>query len=88
MLKMKRSVNSDNARRKLDGRGEAKLMEIACGPVPEGSQRWTLRFLADKSKVELEVPVSKDTLRKALKKNCSLIKTSTGASRPKRTPRS
>ncbi len=41
-----RSVNSDNAKRKLDGRAEARLIEIACGPVPEGHSRWTLRLLA------------------------------------------
>lgn len=36
VLSVGRSVSSDNARRKLDGRGEAKLIEIACGPAPEG----------------------------------------------------
>jgi transposase len=75
-----RSVNSDNARRKLDGRAEAKLIEIACGPAPEGHSKWTLRLLEDKAKIELVVPVSKDTIGRALKKtNYNLTKTITGA---------
>lgn len=35
-LKLKRSINSDNARRKVDGRTEAKIVQMVCGPVPEG----------------------------------------------------
>ncbi len=66
--KLKRNVNSDNAKRKLDGRSEAKIIEIACGPAPEGYARWTLRLLADRAKIELETPVSKDTIGRALKK--------------------
>ena len=86
-LKIKRNVNSDNSRRKVDGRTEAKIIEIACGPVPEGHARWTLRLLEDKAKIELDVPVSKDTIGRALKKtNCDLTKTTTGASRQKKTP--
>jgi transposase len=82
-----RNINSDNARRKLDGRAEARLIEIACGPTPEGHSRWTLRLLEDKAKVELDVPVSKDTIGRALKKtNCNLTKTNTGASPKKKAP--
>ena len=85
ILSVERNVNSDNARRKLDGRAEAKLIEIACGPAPEGYTRWTLRLLEEKAKVELEVPVSKDTIGRAFKKtNCDLTKTTTGASRQKK----
>lgn len=89
VLSVVRSVNSDNARRKLDGRAEAKLIEIACGPAPEGHSRWTLRLLEEKAKVELEIPVSKDTIGRALKKtNYDLTKTITGASRQKKTQNS
>jgi transposase len=63
----KRNPNS-NARRKLDGRAEAKLIEIACGPAPEGHSRWTLRLLEEKSRVVLDEPVGKDAIREALKK--------------------
>lgn len=40
VLARKYSVNSDQARRKVDGRTEARLIEIACGPVPEGHSRY------------------------------------------------
>lgn len=85
VTKLKRNVNSDNAKRKLDGRAEAKLIEIACGPVPEGHSRWTLRLLEDKAKIELEIPVSKDTIGRALKKtNFGLTAQTTGVSRQKK----
>ena len=86
VIKLKRSVNSDNAKRKVDCRAEAKLIEIACGPVPEGHSRWTLRLLEEKARVELDVPVSKDTIGRALKKtNFDLTATATGVSRQKKT---
>ena len=89
VVMLKRNANSDNARRKLDGRAEAKLIEIACGPAPEGHSRWTLRLLEEKAKVELEVPVSKDTIGRALKKtNFDLTATATGASLQKKTQNS
>jgi len=54
---------------KLDGKAEAKLIAVSCGPAPEGRKRWTLRLLADKI-VELEIvaSVSPETIRKTLKK--------------------
>jgi len=80
-----RNVNSDNARRKLDGRAEAKIIQIACGPVPEGHSRWTLRLLEEKAKVELEIPINKETIRTALKKtNFDLTATAIGASLQKK----
>lgn len=86
VIKLKRSINSDNAKRKVDGRAEAKLIEMACGPVPEGHSRWTLRLLEEKARVELDVPVSKDTIGRALKKtNFDLTATATGVSRQKKT---
>ena len=85
----KRNVNSDNAKRKIDSRAEARLIEIACGPAPEGYSRWTLRLLEEKAKVELDVPVSKDAIGRALKKtNFDLTKTTIGASRQKKMPNS
>lgn len=36
---MNRNVNSDNACRKFDGRAEARIIEIACSPAPEGHSR-------------------------------------------------
>jgi len=89
VLYMKRSANSDNARLKVDGRAEAKLVALACGPVPEGRDRWTLRLLEEKSKIVLEEPVGKDAIGRALKKTkLDLTKASTGVSRQKKTPNS
>ncbi len=85
VIAYKRNINSDNAQRKVDGRAEARLIELACGPVPAGHSRWTLRLLAEKSRVVLETPVGKDAIREALKKtNFSLIATTTGVSLQKK----
>lgn len=69
VTEFKRNVNSDNARRVLDGRAEARIIELACGPVPEGHSRWTIRLLEEKSKIVLDTPVSREAIRRALKKN-------------------
>ena len=89
VLTIKRSVNSDNAKRKVDGRAEARLVELACGPVPEGHDRWTLRLLEEKCKMVLEEPVGKDAISRALKKTkLGLTKASTGVSHRKKTQNS
>lgn len=36
----KRSVNLDNARCVLDGRAEARIIELARGPVPDGQSAY------------------------------------------------
>ena len=75
--------------RKADGRVEAKLIQIACGPAPDGHSRWMLKLLEEKSRVELETPISRETIRRVLKKmNSRLTKTTTGVSRQKKTPNS
>lgn len=82
----RRSINSDNARRKVDGRTEARIIELACSPAPEGHSRWTIRLLEEKSRVILETPVSREAIRRALKKTgFDLTKTTTGVSRQKKT---
>lgn len=55
--------------RKLDGAQEAHLVALACGPVPEGQARWSLRLLADRM-VELGhvEDLSYQTVRRVLKK--------------------
>ena len=89
VTEFKRNINSDNARRKVDGRTEARLIELACGPVPEGHSRWTIRLLEEESKVILETPVGREAIRKALKKtNFDLTKTTTGAFQQKKTQNS
>ncbi len=36
----KRNINSDNARRKVDGRTEARLIELAFIVIKSGTERW------------------------------------------------
>ena len=57
---------------KLDERGEAHLIALACSEAPEGHDHWTLRLLASKV-VELGlVPsMSHEGIRKRLKKTSS-----------------
>ena len=57
---------------KFDGRQEAHLVALVCGPPPEGEARWTLHLLADKM-VELAYvdTVSYETVRRTLKKTNS-----------------
>ena len=77
--------NSAAALRKVDGRAEAKLIQIACGPAPDGHSKWTLQLLEEKARVELETPVSRETIRRTLKKtNSSLTATVTGVSLQKK----
>ena len=83
-LTLKRSPNSDNARRKVDGRVEAKIVQMACGPAPEGHSRWTIRLLEEELKVVLDEPISREAIRRFLKKTgLDLTKASTGVSQRK-----
>ena len=58
--------------RKLDGAGEAKLVELACGPAPDGKRRWSLRLLGE-ALVELGVveAIAPNTVAAVLKKTSS-----------------
>lgn len=69
---LERALNEDSRpgqKRKLDGRGEAQLIAVACSQAPDGHDHWTLRLLADKL-VQLEVVenISYETVRRTLKK--------------------
>ena len=57
---------------KLDEKGEAHLIALACSPAPDGHDHWTLRLLAGKA-VELGVvdSISHEGIRKRLKKTNS-----------------
>ena len=60
---------------KVTGELEARIIALACGKVPEGYARWTLRLMAEKC-VELQYidTVSHMTISRLLKKhNLSLI---------------
>src|SRR6266566_5759264 len=59
-------------RRCLDGKGEAKLIHLACSKAPDGWQRWTLESLADQMvRLEYVEHISPETVRKTLKKTSS-----------------
>ena len=57
--------------RKLDGKAEAHLIALLCGPAPDGYGRWSLRLLADEL-VKIEggevEDISYETVRRTLKK--------------------
>ena len=57
---------------KLEDRGEAHLIALACSPAPEGHAHWPLRLLAGKV-VEsgLASSLSHETVRQRLKKTLS-----------------
>lgn len=58
--------------RKLDGRGEAKVISIACSKAPEGRAKWTMQMLADELVVLGVVEsISDETVRTTLKKTNS-----------------
>jgi hypothetical protein len=54
--------------RVLDGDRDARLIAIACSETPDGTERWSLRLLADEL-VRLEVvdTMSHETVRRTLK---------------------
>jgi len=57
---------------KLDARGEATLIALACADAPDGTTAWTMQMLADKL-VELQVveSISDECVRQRLKKVAS-----------------
>lgn len=59
-------------RRKLDGKQEARLIQLACSQAPDDRSEWSLRLLADRM-VELGVveSLSHETVRQTLKKTDS-----------------
>lgn len=82
VLTYKRNENSNRANRKVDGRLEAEIIKLACGPAPEGYARWSIRLLARELFVLLgDDAVSADTIRRTLKKTgFDLTRATTGAS--------
>jgi transposase len=69
---LEKALNEDprpGQRTKLDGKGQAHLIAIACSEAPDGRDHWPLRLLADKL-VELDIveSISHETVRQVLKK--------------------
>jgi len=75
---------------KIDGRVEAHLIALCCGPAPEGRARWTLQLLAGELRRRgLVTQVSAEAVRRALKKtSCSPGGSGPGASRSATPPAS
>jgi hypothetical protein len=58
--------------RKLDGAGETKLIELACGAPPVGQERWSLRLLSETLvAVEVVEAIAPNTVRAVLNKTSS-----------------
>lgn len=56
-------------KRRLDGKGEAQLVMLACSRPPEGRDHWTLDLLADRMvKLRFVGKLSGDTVGRTLKK--------------------
>ncbi len=79
-----RGRNQSTRRRKLDDRGEAHLVALACSPAPEGHDHLMLRALAGKE-VELRLveSLSHETVRLHLKKAPSSRGRSSNGASPK-----
>lgn len=62
---------------KIDGEAEAHLVALACSEPPKGRDRWSVRLLSDRfvalgvEEGWLDAPVSRETVRVALKKTRS-----------------
>jgi Homeodomain-like domain len=69
MSLLERKPQDRSKHRKLDGAGEARLVQLACSTPPEGRSRWSLRLLADQL-VALEVvdSIGHECVRQTLQK--------------------
>lgn len=65
----RKSYDTSNRERKLDGKAEAKMIAMLMGDPPEGHAKWSLRLIADKM-VELDIvdEISHEGVRLYLKK--------------------
>jgi transposase len=52
----------------VTGEIEAHIIATACGKPPQGYTRWTLRSLTNKITLEIEPNISRETIRRTLKK--------------------
>ena len=63
-----------NKKRIVTGKIEAHIIATACGKPPEGYTRWTVRSLTNKIILDVEPDISRETVRRTLKKlNFNLI---------------
>lgn len=60
------------AKRRLDGKQEARLIAEACSTAPAGRAHWTMQLLADRAvALGLSEQLSRETVRRLLKKTTS-----------------
>ena len=58
----------------VTGEIEARIIAVACGDPPEGFGRWTVRSLTNRIELEIAPGISRETVRRTLKKlNLNLI---------------
>lgn len=60
--------NPIRAARKIDKNVEETVVRLAKGPLPEGRYRWTIRLLAKVASGELGMDISREAVRKILKR--------------------
>lgn len=68
-MNLKRSVNSDRANQKVDGRTEAAVIAIACGEPPAGAVRWTVSLIHKEGNKRLDSNLSRATYHRILLKS-------------------
>jgi transposase len=62
-----------NKKPAINGEMEARIIATVCGAPPEGFGRWTVRSLTEKVQLDIAPGISRETLRRSLKKlNLSL----------------
>ena len=60
--------------KKLDGKGEANLVALACAEPPHGRVGWTLKLMADRLvECEMVESISPETVRQTLKKRTQAL---------------
>ena len=69
-----KTPETPNKKRIVTGEIEARIIATACGEPPEGFGRWTVRSLTKKIELDIAPGISRETVRRTLKKrNLNLI---------------
>lgn len=71
---LRRNERSNNSHRKVNGRIETQLVQIACSPAPKSHSGWAIRLLEDELKVVLNT--AETIIREAIRKAKKQIETS------------
>jgi len=68
-----KTPSEPNKKPLVNGEIEARIIATVCGAPPEGFGRWTVRSLTDKVDLDIAPGISRETVRRTLKKlNLSL----------------